>query len=238
MHILLHPFPLDASSWDACRTHMRGESIAIDLPGFGANRGSLMTTIDDAADIVAAEAASRGIYEAAIAGVSMGGYVALALARRHPRLVRELVLLDTRADADTDEIRARRAAQIEMIERGHLTAFADLMLSGLVGATTRNEQPDLVAAIRARILATPAASIITALRALASRRDQSDLLPTLTIPTTVVVGEEDTLTPPALSEQMVSTLPNARLARIRRAGHVAFMEQPASVAPYLESMHF
>ncbi len=217
---------------------MKGESMAIDLPGFGAKRGSPMTSIDDAADLVAAEAASRGVYGAAIAGVSMGGYVALALARRHPGLVRALVLLDTRADADTDEIRARRASQVEMIERGHLAAFADLMLSGLVGATTHDTQPELVASIRAHILSTPAASITAALRALASRRDQSDLLPTLSIPTTVVVGAEDSLTPPPLSERMAAAIPGARLVVIPRAGHLAFMEQPASVAPYLESTHF
>lgn len=234
--LLLHAFPLDRSMWDALASALapRFRVIAFDARGFGASplgQGplSMERIADDAAELLEV----LGIAQAVVGGCSMGGYAALAFARRHPDRLRALYLQDTRAAADSDEARRGRAALAERVLREGSAAAVDAFLPKLLGETTQREQPGLVAALTARILATSPQAIANALHGLAARADSRETLPKLLVPALVLAGSEDAIVPSAEAEAMAQAIPGARLEIVPRAGHLANLEQPEAVAAAL-----
>jgi pimeloyl-ACP methyl ester carboxylesterase len=143
-----------------------------------------------------------GLPSAAVCGLPMGGYAAFALVRRHPERVRSLVLADTRAGADSASARATRAAQAEKVRREGAGAIADAVLPKLLGATTHAQRPELVARVRRFIEANPPRGISDALAGLAARADSTPTLREIRVPTLVLVGDEDAITPPAEAEAL------------------------------------
>jgi pimeloyl-ACP methyl ester carboxylesterase len=111
------------------------------------------------------------------------------------------------------------------------------MLPKLLGETTKRERPDVVERVRELVLANPTSAITGAIRALMTRPDSSPLLSTIHVPTLIVVGAEDTVTPPAAAEQMHRDIPGSTLVQIPAAGHLSNLEQPelfdAAVARFL-----
>jgi 3-oxoadipate enol-lactonase len=236
--LLFHAFPLDRSMWEGQLVALAKSwrAIAFDARGFGASppaAGPL--TMEELADDAAALLDTLGIERAVIGGCSMGGYAALAFARRHPARLRALYLQDTRAGADGDEARKGRAALAERVLREGAEAAADALLPRLLGETTKRERPELVARLRERIVATPPQSIASALHGLAARADSSPSLAALRVPTLVLVGAEDVLTPPAESEALARAIAGARIEVVPRAGHLANLEQEAAVNAALEA---
>jgi pimeloyl-ACP methyl ester carboxylesterase len=232
--LLVHGFPHTRALWrhqvQALAPSVR--CLVPDLRNFGASAGPAARTVDDHADDLVRLLDHRGIDRAIVGGLSMGGYIALALWRRHADRVRGLVLCDTRMGPDGDEARARRGTMIAVAERSGSAAVAELLLTGMVGETTRRERPDVADTLRAMMAAQPPSAIIDALHALRDRPDSTDTLPTVTVPTLVLCGAEDTLTPPAESEAMHAALGRApwrRLEIIPGAGHAACLERPAAV---------
>jgi 3-oxoadipate enol-lactonase len=159
----------------------------------------------------------------------MGGYAALAFARRHPDRLRGLVLLDTRAGPDTEEGKKNRAALAEKVRREGAVAAAEAFLSKLVGETTQKEHPEVVARLRGIILGNPPRGIVDALAGLAARADSGPALREIRVPTLIVCGAEDTLTPVAEAEALQRGIAGSRLVVIPRAGHLANLEQPEAV---------
>ena len=156
----------------------------------------------------------------------MGGYAALAMFRHAPRYVQGLVPCDTRAEADTHEGKeGRRKMQKTAREQG-AGAIADEMIPKLLGSTTRGTAADVVDRVRRLIFSNAPETIAAALDALMSRQDSTDLLGSIHCPTLIVVGEEDSVTPLALSEKMQAGIAGARLQVIARAGHLSSLEQP------------
>jgi pimeloyl-ACP methyl ester carboxylesterase len=170
-----------------------------------------------------------GVDAATVMGCSMGGYAALAFVRRHARRLRGLVLQDTRAGADGDEARAGRATLAAKVLAEGASAAVAAFLPKLVGETTQREQPALVAQLRERILAASPQAIAAALHGLAARPDSRPTLAAVQVPTLVIVGAEDALTPPAESQAMAAAIRGARLEIVPRAGHLANLEQPAAL---------
>jgi 3-oxoadipate enol-lactonase len=232
--VLMHAFPLSAEMWlpQLARVPPGWRFIAPDIRGFRGTHPSHEdpqlegATMDDYAADILELMDHLDVRRAAIAGLSMGGYVAMALAARAPARLTHLILADTRMTADTDEGRAGRDAMRALVERGGPPAVATAMLPKLLGATTHEEQPDLALAVRGLIEANDTAAIAGAIGALKSRPDRTVALATVTVPTLVVCGEEDVLTPLADSEAMAATMPGAQLVRIPRAGHLSNLEQP------------
>jgi 3-oxoadipate enol-lactonase len=230
--LLLHAFPLGLFMWDAqaealAPTH---RVLRFDVRGFGgsaAGRGPL--TMESIADDGAALLDLLGIEKAVVGGCSMGGYAALAFVRRHPQRLAALVLQDTRAGADTSEAKANRAALAMKVLAEGAPAAAEAFLPKLVGETTHRERPDLVASLRQRILAASPQGIANALHGLASRADSRETLPTIDVPTLVLVGAEDVLTSPPEAATMAAAIRRARLDVIPAAGHLANLENPAAV---------
>lgn len=231
--VFLHGFPHDRTLWTAQRVALapHARCIVPDLRGFGHSSTHGPFSMDQYADDVIALLDWLGIESAVICGLSMGGYVSMALWRRHPDRVRGLVFCDTRAGADTDEGKQKRDELIGLVRRDGARAIAESQITGMVGAGTREKRPEVVAALRAMMGRQPAAGIVGALQALRDRPDSRDTLRTISVPSLVLVGEEDVLTPIKEARAIAEALPPAarvRLEIIAGAGHVPCLERPAA----------
>jgi pimeloyl-ACP methyl ester carboxylesterase len=225
----IHGFPLHREMWvpqlvalaDACRM------IALDLRGFGeSGRTAGPYRMEGYADDVAALLDALKIEKAIIAGLSMGGYVAFELCRRHAKRVSGLLLADTKAEPDTPEARAGRRELAERVRSQGVGVLVQELLPRLLSETTRTTRPEVVQRVRAMIEAADPQSVGFALAGMAERLDANDLLPEIRIPTCVVVGEEDAIAPPETARLMGMTIPGARVVVIRGAGHVSNLENP------------
>jgi len=236
--VLLHGFPLDHRMWLAAAAGMPGNHpvLAMDLPGTPGHSDDLPEpSIEASADAVASAMAEAGIPRAVVAGMSMGGYVALALAERHPDRVAALALVDTKSTADAPEARANRLRVADEAEQGDTVAPVRPMASTLVGATTRSTRPGIGSQIAEWIEDQVPAGIAWSQRAMAARPDRGDVLARFAGPVTVVVGDEDDVTPPDGAERLAA-LADARLVVVPHAGHMAVVEQPDDVAAALADL--
>ncbi len=168
----------------------------------------------------------QGIGRAVFGGLSLGGYVLFELLRQAPERVAGLILADTRTSIDTAERLAARRRSIERARTGGPAAIADEMLPGILGPTTHAQRPDVVAHVRRLIEAQPAQTIIAGLQAIMTRVDSATVLPSIAVPTTVIVGDEDVITPPSDARFMHSMIDGATLVMIPGAGHMANLEAP------------
>jgi 3-oxoadipate enol-lactonase len=230
--VFLHAFPLSLAMWDAQAEALRHAHrvLRYDDRGFGgsqADDGPL--TMDRIADDAAALMDRLSIDRAVVCGCSMGGYAALAFVRRHPERLLGLVLQDTRAAADTEEARANRSALAARVLREGAQAAADAFAPRLLGATTQARKPALMARVREIILANPPQGIANALMGLRERPDSTSTLAAIRVPTLVICGSEDVLTPPADSEALHAGIAGSRLEIVAEAGHLANMEHPETV---------
>lgn len=226
--LLLHAFPLNAEMWrpqiDALAARYR--VLAPDLRGFGGTSiADGPSTMARLADDVLALLAHLSVTRTIVVGLSMGGYLAFELVRRAPRLVRALVLADTRAGADDDAGRAGREAFAESALARGLDWVADAMIPKLL-----REPPDPALAVRVRelIAAGTPAGVAAAQHGMARRPDSTATLAAIACPTLVLVGELDRVTPPAEAEKMAAAIAGARLIKIADAAHLANLEAPAA----------
>jgi pimeloyl-ACP methyl ester carboxylesterase len=229
--ILLHGFPFNRSMWreqvEALSDRYR--VITPDLRGLGETTGGGVdepATMNLMAQDVAELMDQLRISRAAIGGLSMGGYVALALVHKFRLRVRALILADTRPQADTDEARAVREQQAGKILAEGMDALADVMLPKILAPSTLTEQPLIVERLRRMITSTRAEGAAAALRGMAARSDRTFFLPDILAPTLIIVGSEDRITPPEDSEVMRREIRGSRLEVIEGAGHVSNLERP------------
>ena len=233
--VLLHAFPLHAGMWsrqvEALAAHHR--VIAPDYRGLGlSSPAPAASTMELLAGDVRALLAHLRVERAAVAGLSMGGYLALELWRQAPGLFRGLALCDTRAGADTAEGAAGREAFARGALEHGLGWVADQMVPKLLRPSP---DPAAVREVRQLVAAGTPAGVAAAQRGMARRPDSTPTLATVKVPTLVVVGEEDTLTPPAEAERLAAGIAGARLVRIPGAGHLPCLESPAAFTAALAS---
>lgn len=224
--LFLHAYPLNHSMWEAQIQAVQGAgrtTLAPDFPGFGdaIQRGE--NTLEAFADCALEVLSAAGFERAVIVGLSMGGYVALRLLERAPDRIAALVLCDTRAGADTPEAAQKRLEAANRAEREGTGWIADAMLPNLVAPSASEGVRDTV---RALISRASASGVANAQRAMAARPDSRPLLEHLRVPTLVLVGSEDALTPLAESVAMANAIPSARLEVIPNAGHLSNLEKP------------
>ena len=240
--VLVHGFPMDRALWAPQRRALarRARVIVPDLRGFGASGGTPPVTMDGHADDLAALLDALKIEQVVMGGMSMGGYVAFAFWRRHRARVRALVLADTRAGADSEEGKAKRREMIASAKSAGAGAVADAMMPGIIGKTTRAKRPEIVREMRAMLERQPVPGLVAALQAMMDRPDSAPTLATIDVPTLIVAGEEDVLTPPKESEAMHAAIRGSRLEIIPRAGHAANFERPSAfnhvAAEFLETV--
>ena len=241
--ILLHAFPLSSAMWSAQLDALsdRYRVIAPDLPGFGRSSVQPGWTVDSAADMLAELCDELGVPgPVVVGGLSMGGYVALAFARRHPDRLRGLILADTKADPDTDEAKANRDRMMAFATEHGSAAVIDAMIGKMVGDTTKSERPAVVAAVRELAAAQSPDGIVAALKALRDRPDAVPGLGGILAPTLVLVGADDVLTPPSTARHMAAAIPKAWLDVLPSVGHLANLEVPeaftAAVRGFLDGL--
>jgi pimeloyl-ACP methyl ester carboxylesterase len=189
------------------------EPVALDL------------TRDDSIAAMAERALSELPERFAVAGLSMGGYVALEIVRRAPDRVERLALLDTRAGPDAPEDTQRRKDLLAMSERGQFKGVTRQLLPRLIHED-RLDDPALTETIYAMADAVGKDGFVRQQTAIMTRPDARPTLATVRVPTLVVVGRQDALTPPAMAMEMAAGIPNARLEVLEACGHLATLERP------------
>lgn len=204
---------------------LRGDSevLAPSLPGFGGTEpaGDVLT-MDAMADFLAGELDRAGAEKALVCGLSMGGYAAFSLWRRHQSRVAGLLLADTRAEADDEAGKERRRALAEKMRAEGNSPLAEEPPPLL----SEDADPALWDRVKGIIRRQPGEAIAAASLGMAERPDSTPILPTIDVPTTIVVGSADAMTPPPMSEAMAAAIPNAELVVLEGAGHLSNLEDP------------
>lgn len=228
--LFVHAFPLNRTMWAPQVSALveRSRCIAPDLRGFGDSSVRPPYSMDQYADDIVHLLDQLHIDKVTVVGLSMGGYVTFALWRRHKRRIRAMVLADTRATADTEEARAKRRRLIDVARSEGATAVANLQIPALVGKTTREKSPDTYDAVHRMIAQSNVDGIVGALEAMMARPDSTATLGTIDVPTLIIVGGEDVVTPPDEARSMHERIPGSRLEIIEHAGHLANLERPAA----------
>ncbi len=233
--LLLHAFPLSGAMWQPQRAalHDQFRMIVPDLRGFGATQVTFgPVTMEQHADDMAALLDHLGLDRVAVCGLSMGGYIAMAMLRRHPSRISALVLANTRANADSPEAQAQRELNATIAEAKGAAAIADMMIPALVAP---HAHPHVHETLRTIIEANAPAGIAAALRGMALRPDSFSTLQALRVPTLVIAGADDTLTPLDAARVMHEAAPASRLVIIPGAGHMSNLEQPDAFSAALRS---
>ncbi|GIW25438.1 alpha/beta fold hydrolase [Meiothermus sp.] len=216
--IFLHAFPYGPAMWEGQLEAVKEHPVLWpDILGY--------ESLESAAASVLVQMDERGWDKAVLVGLSMGGYVIFRLWNLEPERFVGLVLADTRATPDTPEQKASRAQMALRIQQEGV-GFLPEALSGHLGESTRTRNPALVEQVRQILLAADPDKTIASLKGLADRPDSLPLLPNISVPALVLVGEEDTLTPPADARQMAAQIPDSRMLILPEAGHLANLENP------------
>lgn len=227
--LLIHGFPLDRTLWTA---QVRGLAdvarvIAPDLRGFGESgmpQGTV--TMDTYADDLRGLLDALGIKNAVVAGLSMGGYIALAFYRKNAARVRGLILADTKAGPDSPEGKKGRDDNAALARAQGAGAVGDKMMPKMLTPKTATERPFIVDAARVMMARQSVEGVVAALMAMRDRPDSTPTLAEIAVPTLIVTGAEDTLIPSKEAETLRDALRGARLVSIPGAAHLANFEAP------------
>lgn len=236
--VLLHGFPLTRAMWSGQVEPLAEAGYRVvmpDLRGHGESPApdEVASMARHAKDVVELIDRLR-LDRVMLGGLSLGGYVALELYRRHRDRIAALLLLDTRAEADTAEGRHQRRETITSIQEHGIGVLEAAMLPKLLTDRTRAERPVLTERVREMMRSTTARAAIRTLEGLAERPDQRDLLPTITVPTLVAVGAEDPITPSSVAEALAEAIPGAGPAVvIPEAAHLMPLESAEMFNPIL-----
>jgi 3-oxoadipate enol-lactonase len=225
----LHGFPFNHRMWSeqialAAKTH---RAVAYDIRGHGSSDvGDGQYSIEAHVDDLVGLMDFLKIPKAVLVGLSMGGYVTLRALERNPERFIAAVLCDTRSEADTNEGKIKRFSGVRTVKQEGPATFADTFVRAVFAEESFTTNPGAVRMIHGIISHTPALSIAGTLLALASRTDTTESLQHISIPTLILVGEKDTLTPPAAARSMHERIPGSELRIIPRAGHMSNLENP------------
>ncbi len=234
--LLIHGFPLDRTLWSAQTRALADVArvIAPDLRGFGESalptlaaerQGATTVTLDTYAEDLRALLDALGVKNAVVGGLSMGGYIAFAFYRAYAHRVRALILADTRAQPDSPEGKQGRDKSIAAVREKGASAVADTMMPKMLTPKTQETNAAMTNTVRALMLRQPVEGILAALAALRDRPDSTPTLAQIAVPTQIIVGADDTLTPPQDSEMLRDAIRGARLAVIPGAAHLSNVEQ-------------
>lgn len=234
--VLVHGFGSDHRLWGEVAPRLQGRRcVAVDLRGCGSSApaSGCLLSMGEMAEDLQRLVHGLGADSADFAGFSMGGFAVLALWERHPEVIRSLALVSARANADSPEQRAGRDRLIALALQGGRERLCNAFLP----LTTAASADGIVKArLRTMFEAWPYETLVRALRGMRDREDRMALMGTLSVPTLVVVGDEDALVPMDLARDMVARAPSARLAVIPGAGHSLPLEAPEPLAAELRKL--
>lgn len=246
--VLLHAFPLDASMWEPVTKLLDVPSLAVDLPGFGDSPSQEDLSREHGTPVAPATGISarevlhvlddEGLERAVLVGISMGGYVAMAVAEKAPERFAGIGLFDTKAEADGESAIAARLKMATAADGPQGARAAAPMLDSLVGATTKSSRPEVLADVRARLEQAPAAGIAAGQRAMAKRPGRLFALEELGrrgVPALVARGSEDPTSTRENAQTMADAL-GTEVVTIEGAGHLPVLETPERVAELLTDL--
>ncbi|MDB4991489.1 MAG: putative 3-oxoadipate enol-lactonase [Myxococcaceae bacterium] len=237
--VFLHAFPYHSGMWAGQRSLLAGRArfLSLDARGLGPEAPPPRAyMLDHLVDDLFALLDQRGIASCVLCGLSMGGYVALRAIQREPARVRGLCLSNTQANSDSDEAKLARAQGLRVLARDGEAVFAQAQLQRQLSPHTLATRPELVHKLRQLIADSSVEGIAASLVALATRTDLRASLATIGVPTAIVVGAEDTITPADTARVMSESIAGAELHVIERAGHLASLEAEESFNQVLLSL--
>ncbi len=236
--LFIHGFPFNQEMWKEqiellAETH---RVITYDVRGHGKSQlGDGHVLIDFLVDDLFALMDHLGIHSANVAGLSMGGYVALRGIEREPNRFLSLVLCNTKSEADTNEAKTKRADAIRAIQNNGVETFADNFLKSVFAPTSFDKRPEAVRKIRTMIKSTSPDTLCSTLIALAARTDTTETLTKIDIPVLILVGEHDQLTPPSAAQNMANNLRDAQIHILPDAAHLSNLENPEEFNTHLRN---
>jgi 3-oxoadipate enol-lactonase len=234
--VFVHGFPFDHTMWEpqmkALPNHFR--AITYDVRGHGGSDvGDGQYTIEFFVDDLIALLDHLVIEKAVLCGLSMGGYVALRAYERHPDRWKALILCDTKSEADTNEAKIKRSATLKTVKTDGVGVFADDFVKAIFASETFQTHPEVIESIKRTIRSNSPIGISGAALALATRTDTTGVLSKIQVPTLILVGEHDKLTPPSASEAMQKQIAGSELHIIRQAGHMSNLENAVEFDKHL-----
>lgn len=227
MIIFIHGFPLNKSMWDKQLNSLKDDYrvIAYDIRGHG---HSEVGVIDFSIDLFVQDLLSfmdaLKIEKTVLCGLSMGGYIALNAIENHPERFSALILSDTNCTADTPEAKEKRMNTIVSIKENGVEKLADDLLPNLFAPESFKSNSEEIAAVKEMIVTTTIPSLNKSLHAMANRKETCSKLAKIKVPTLILVGEEDTITPPEAASAMHEKIKDSSLKVIPHAGHLSNME--------------
>lgn len=235
--IFLHGYPFNKSMWQGQLASLKSTNrvIAIDIRGFGKSTDEKsILSLDLFGDDLIAFMDKLNIEKATVCGLSMGGYLALNVITRFPERFEALILCDTQCVADTAEGKKKRYATIEQINREGTDEFTEKFIKSVFHPDSLKNKKAVVESLRNVVHANSKQTLTAGLTALAERSETCSSLDAIRVPTLIICGREDEVTPLAQSEYMHAHIEGSLLKIIDNAGHVSNLEHPDEFNKYLQ----
>ena len=227
--VFIHAFPLTHAMWDGQIEFLSKaySTVSYDVRGHGDSEvGDGQYTLELFVDDLFAILDCLNVKDAVLCGLSMGGYIALRAVEREPKRFSGLVLCDTKSASDGNEAKIKRALSLRAIKEKGIESFADGFIPQVLSPKTLQTKPQIAKSARELLLKNSVTGVCGALLALAARTDTTEALAKMNLPTLILVGQEDKVTPLAAAESMSKALPRATLQVIPEAAHLANLENP------------
>ncbi|MDO5672238.1 MAG: alpha/beta hydrolase [Actinomycetaceae bacterium] len=236
--LFLHAYPLDHRMWEPVIDRLDGVPLmVVDAPGFGGSESFLDTpSLESYADQIASVVGRYGVEKVVPIGCSLGGYVALALAQRHPRIVSGIGMIASKADADSDEGRIKRIETLVGMLAGRRLELMEPAIESMFSAVTLRNNPELVQQVKDWGAEASREGLIWAQRAMSVRPDRLEVLEELGLPGLVMRGEDDTFVTPEQASRMAAAL-GTQVVEVRSAGHLLPLEDPGAVSRYVMTLY-
>lgn len=225
--VLIHGFPFSSEMWtpqvEVLKDRFR--VITHDIRGHGKSEvGDGQYTLEFFVDDLIGLLDHLAISKAVLCGLSMGGYIALRTIERNPDRVSSLILCDTGPQADTNEVKLRRVASVKSVKTNGVDQYAESFLKAIFAPESFESKKDTIERIRTIIKSNSEIGICGTLIALAGRTDTTEALQSIKVPTLIIVGELDKVTPPKLSKIMDSKISNSEFHVLPNASHLGNLE--------------
>ena len=236
--VFLHGFPFNQTMWktQVALAQPRFRTITYDLRGHGdSETGSGQYAFEDFVDDLFNILDARNIERAILCGLSLGGYIALRAIERAPERISGLVLCDTRSEADSNEAKIKRAATVKQIKNQGVNAFCEGFLQSVLTPETWSKRLDVVESIRRMMVGNKPLGMIGTVLAMAGRTDTTESLGRIGVPTLILVGEKDPITPPTAAQAMHQRIPKSTLSIIPEASHLSNKESPEVFDRHLDA---
>jgi pimeloyl-ACP methyl ester carboxylesterase len=235
--IFIHGFPYNSSMWSQQIKRLKESyyCIAYDVRGLGDTPpGDGQFTMELFADDLFSVMDGLDLDKPVVVGFSMGGYIALRAVEKEQDRFRSLILCDTKSEADDDAGRIKRAGAISTIDKDGVELFASSFVPMTFGDDAPQQIPETYSSILEQATNESPVGVKGCLLAMAARTDTTSTLTNIQIPTLLLVGEEDTLTPPSVMQAMHEKISNSELITVSGSGHMTPIEKPEIVTQNME----